>query len=141
MLFRTLIGLFGLLMASQLFATVKPSMNISESWARPTRAGMNMSAGYFTVANTSEKSMILMRASSVLADVDIHQTVTKDGISRMKAVSSITVEAGQSVEFKPGDLHLMLTNIKGSLKPGDVIPITFYFNDGQAIQSNFTIKD
>lgn len=131
----------GWIAVSDVYATIKPTIKISEGWARPTRAGLNMSAGYLSLQNHGQTQLILERVTSSIGDVEIHQTIVKDGISRMKSVPNLTIEPGATISFEPGDLHLMLTNLMSPLKPGDIIPIEFHFKNAEPITAQFEIKD
>ncbi len=86
--------------------------------------GMKMSAGYLTLHNnTSEAITITGVSSPQFGSVEMHETVTRDGISRMVALDEVTVPAGQSVSFEPGARHLMLMRPDGELT---AVSLEFY---------------
>ena len=43
---------------------------------------------------------------------------------QMRAISSLDLPAGKTVEFKPGSYHIMLSEINQPLKPGAAVPLT-----------------
>lgn len=49
------------------------------------------------------------------------------GMMQMRPVERIEVPAGQTVELKPGGLHIMLLDVKRTLEPGETIEVTLEF--------------
>lgn len=86
--------------------------------------GMQMSAGYLTLRNNTREPITISRVSSPqFGSVEMHETVTRDGISRMVALDEILIPAGQSVQFEPGAKHLMLMRPAGELT---TVSLEFY---------------
>jgi len=78
--------------------------------------GMTVSAGYLSLRNNTAEPIRITRISSPqFGSVGMHETVLKDGVSRMIALDEVTVPAGQSVRFEPGARHLMLMRPAGEL--------------------------
>lgn len=88
--------------------------------------GMKMTAGYLTLHNnTSEAITITGVSSPQFGAVEMHETVTRDGISRMAALGQVTIPAGGSVSFEPGAKHLML------MQPaGEFVSVSLAFYSG-----------
>lgn len=71
--------------------------------------GVGMAAGYFEVFNPSSKPLRLIGVSSAdFQSVEMHETVTEQGVSRMREIKEVEIPAGGSVRFEPGGRHLML---------------------------------
>ena len=86
--------------------------------------GMKMSAGYLTLQNNTSEPITITRISSPqFGSVEMHETVTRDGISRMVALDEVRIPAGQSVHFEPGGKHLMLMRPAGELS---AVSLEFY---------------
>jgi copper(I)-binding protein len=47
----------------------------------------------------------------------------ENGIMTMRQLESLELPAKQTVKFEPGGLHIMLLDLKKSLKRGDKIPL------------------
>lgn len=60
----------------------------------------------------------------------MHETVTTNGISSMKPVKDVAIEAGKSVSFKPGGLHVMLFDVSDTLKQGGTTELTITLDNG-----------
>ena len=72
-------------------------------------AGMDMSAGYLTLKNNTGTAIVVTQVRSPqFARVEIHETTIEDGISKMRALDSLTVPANGSVRLERGGKHLML---------------------------------
>jgi len=72
-------------------------------------AGMDMSAGYLTLKNNTGTAIVVTQVRSPqFARVEIHETTIEDGISKMRALDSLTVPANGSARLERGGKHLML---------------------------------
>jgi len=72
-------------------------------------AGMDMSAGYLTLRNNTGTAIVVTQVQSPqFARVEIHETTIEDGISKMRALDSLTVPANGSARLERGGKHLML---------------------------------
>jgi copper(I)-binding protein len=50
----------------------------------------------------------------------------------MRDIDSVSIPPGQTVEFKPGALHIMLIGLTRPLKDGDMLPLTLTLaNEGE----------
>lgn len=103
------------------------AIDIGHPWARPTAAGQAAGGGYLKLTNAGAADRLLSASSEVAASVELH-TMTMDGnVMRMRQVEGIDVPAGQTVELKPGGLHIMFMGLKAPLKVGDKFPLKLKF--------------
>jgi len=110
------------------------SLRIDHPFARATPPGAKTAAVFFTLDNVGNTEDRLVHASTpIAAGVVIHQMALEDGVMRMRAVPSIGVIPGGRVEFNPSGYHLMLLDLKQSLKAGERFPLTLTFEHGGAI--------
>ena len=76
---------------------------ITDGWSRTTPSGVTVGVAYFTLKNDTGKSDRLLKITTpVAAKVQVHRTEIQDGMARMREVAVLHVDAGQSLEFKPG---------------------------------------
>ncbi len=61
--------------------------------------------------------------SPVAGMVEIHDMKMDGSVMRMRAVARIDLPAGKTVELKPGGYHVMLMQLKRTLKAGETVPI------------------
>ena len=57
----------------------------------------------------------------------MHRTEVLDGIARMREVAVLHVDAGQTLEFKPGGMHVMLIGLKKPLVEGTSYELELLF--------------
>ena len=113
---------------AQAHGTQQGSLLIDHAWARDTGGRTGAGAAYMKIVNESGKTERLIGASSPAANVVELHTHMRDGdIMRMRQVDNIEVEAGQSVDLKPGGLHVMLIGLTGPLEEGSSFPLTLTF--------------
>jgi copper(I)-binding protein len=113
-------------------AAPKPTVSgvmVEHGWSRPTPPGAAVGVGYMVIHNHTDAAVRLTGATSEVAtDVSIHKTVADNGMMRMKSLpDGLSIDSGQSVEFKPLSYHLMLEGLKQPLKVGQKIPVTLNF--------------
>ncbi len=113
--------LAGLLAAA--FAT-HAQTTVKDPWVRGTVA-QQKATGLF-VQITSAAGGRLVSASSPLAGVvEIHEMSMDGNVMRMRALADgLALPAGKAVDLKPGGYHVMLMELKQTLKAGDTVPVT-----------------
>lgn len=58
----------------------------------------------------------------------------------MRPVSSLPVSPGHPLVLQPGADHLMLTQMKRTLKPGDSFPLTLRFAHAGKVTTTVTVR-
>lgn len=123
--------LIGLALAACQPADEPEGLVLEAGWVRAMPPGKGMTAAYGALTNWQSDTVIVRSfASDQFADVSLHRTIVEDGISRMRAVESLSLEPGQTVLLEPGGLHLMLMGPSGSFSPGDRVSLGFITADG-----------
>jgi copper(I)-binding protein len=71
----------------------------------------------------------LIGGSADIADkVQLHEMTTVNGVMKMRPLEEgVTIEPGKTIKLAPGGIHLMLFDLKGTLKQGDKVPVTLQF--------------
>lgn len=107
--------------------TAVPSMATGNLYAedayiRAMPPGQQITAAFLKLVNPSEKAcQITGGSSSIATELQIHEHLHSDGMMKMRPVASVTVEAGTTLTFKPGQHHLMLFGIQAPLVPGQAV--------------------
>lgn len=111
------------------------TLELRDAWAAPTPGGVDVSAGYLTIANGTSAEDHLITASSARAErVEIHEmTMDEAGVMRMRAVNSLAVPSGEEINLGPGGLHLMFFGVTQPFALGEEIPVTLTFANAGAI--------
>ena len=105
--------------------TSKPA--IKNAWGRPGSAGQN-GAIYFMIDNSGGAADQLVGAASPVAKtVELHRSMMEGDMMKMVPQPVVEIPAGKSVEFKPGDYHVMLVGLTRDLKFGENFEFTLKF--------------
>jgi hypothetical protein len=123
-------------------STATPMAGMTMPSASPGAMDMDTTdAVYFTIHNNGSDADELLSASSAVATtVQLHQSTLTNGISSMKQVSSVTVPAGGSVSFDPGNYHVMLIGLKHDLNVGDHFDLTLTFKESGTITVSVEVR-
>ena len=109
-------------------------VGVDGAWARASAGVNGIGAVFLTIHNAGKSSDKVVAASSPVAKtVELHTHTEINGVMTMRKVDSIDVEAGQTVELKPGGLHIMLLSLQAPLKEGDVFPVTLSFEKSEPV--------
>jgi copper(I)-binding protein len=115
------------------------NITVEHAWARATPKGAPNAAAYLTLVNNGSEPDRLIGASSPVADdIQFHEELEENGVSKMRALETIDVAPGASVVLKPSGLHLML-RIKQQLKEGDTFPLTLTFEKAGPIEATVRV--
>lgn len=111
---------------------VDTELSISHPYVRLAPPNATTTGAFMRIENTSKTPRLLLSAESPVAKtVELHTHVNENGMMKMRQVSSIAIDAGGQTELKPGSYHVMLIDMKQTLKEGDVVPLTLHFDDGR----------
>ena len=99
------------------------SLEITDAWSRATPKGAKTGAAYVKIHNTGTEADRLVAASSEVAgSVEVHEMTMDHGVMKMRAMpDGIEIKPGETVELKPGGLHLMFTDLKARLVKGQLV--------------------
>lgn len=109
------------------------NVTVDDAWIRAARPGSTVAAGFCSITNTTAVSVTIVEFVGP-GRVEMHETETANGVSRMRLLESLTVAPGQTVTLAPGGKHLMLfdldpaldqTTLEAVLDDGASLPVTF----------------
>lgn len=101
---------------------------IEKPWARASILKSRPGAAYLTIHNTGSASDRLLKITSPVAgEVMIHESKMSDGVARMQMRHDLEIAPGNRVSFRPGGLHLMLMDLRISLRKGEALQLTLEF--------------
>lgn len=109
------------------------------AWIRQPPPGIEMTAGYLKITNPGDSPLRLISVESeAFNSSSIHKTQVVDGKSQMRHIDKLDIPPGNSVQFEPGGLHIMLMGPKKSLVVGESLPLTLTFENGKGEQDSLT---
>ena len=116
------------------------AITITHAYARATVPGQPAGGAFLTIANAGADDKLLSARSGAAKSAELH-TMKMDGdVMRMREVESIDVPAGQTVELKPGNFHVMMMGLKAPLKAGDHFPLTLKFEKAGEVQVEVPVQ-
>ena len=120
--------LLALLLAAIAAVAAAAGLKVESAWARATPPGASVAAVYLRIDNTGGPAdRLLTLRSPIAASAEVHRTSVEDGMARMRMVSMLHVGANETVEFKPGGLHIMLFGLKQPLVAGQTFELELVF--------------
>jgi periplasmic copper chaperone A len=121
-------------------ATQAQAAQIKVAWVRWLPGGVPL-AGYATLANVSDQSIVLTSATSAaFDDVSLHQTVQAGGTVRMSPLNRIAIAPHAMLDFEARGIHLMLMQPRATLDPNGAVSITLHFADGSSLTVPFQVR-
>jgi copper(I)-binding protein len=112
-------------LATKAPATATGAITVTDAWARAGTASARTGAAYVTVTNTGRSPDRIIAASTPIAEkAELHSHAMDKGVMTMQAVQAVDIQAGKSVTFNPGGLHVMLIGLKQPLTQGSHFPLT-----------------
>jgi periplasmic copper chaperone A len=103
---------------------------VVDAWARAigdvdATGARRATAAYITLTNTGSQPDRLLDVRGDAADaIEVHRTQVEDGVMRMRRVEDgVALMPGDTVEMRPGALHVMLIGVTRSLHPGDTLQL------------------
>ena len=108
--------------------------------AWPTPKGVRNGAVYFNIRNeSSEFDYLINIKGDVSKRVELHKQVVEHNIVKMRQLERVLILPGGSVEFKPGGDHVMLVELKSSLREGDEFILDLNFEKAGIIKVSVTV--
>ncbi|QCK86458.1 DUF1775 domain-containing protein [Phreatobacter aquaticus] len=118
------------------------NLRIEQPWSRATPGGARVAGGYVRITNTgTEPDRLVSGATSVSERVEIHEMATTNGVMTMRPLANgIVIAPGQTVELKPGGLHIMLMGLTRPLAQGQSFKATLVFEKAGSVELDFAIN-
>lgn len=98
--------------------------------------GQPNTAAFLTLQNTSDKDIVLVKASSPVAKKSEYHTHTKNeqGVMAMRQVMSVTIKANTTFAFKSGAHHIMLMGLQKSLSADEKVSVSLTSQQGMSYE-------
>ena len=117
------------LAALVLAGTAQAQVTISDAWVRGT-VPQQKATGLFMQIQAQQNVRLTGGSTPVAGTVEVHEMAMENEVMKMRQLKNgLDIAKGQSVTLKPGSYHVMLMDLKQTLKGGDVVPVTLTFED------------
>lgn len=127
---NTLIGAAALAfatLAAQAHEFKAGAITIGHPYARATAAGQPTGGGFMKFVNAGGNDKLLSASAEVSKTVELHEMKMEGDVMKMRQVEGIELQAGKTVELKPGGYHVMFIGLKAPLKAGERFPMKLKF--------------
>jgi len=113
---------------------------VKDAWVRAT-VPQQKATGAFMQLTAAQDAKLVAGSSPVAGVVEIHEMVMDNNVMKMREVSGgLALPAGKAVDLKPGGYHVMLMDLKGQVKDGDVVPVSLVFEGKDDKKQTVEIK-
>lgn len=111
-------------------------LELTAGFTRAMLPGQPVGGGFVTIANKGHHDDVLISVESpVSGRVELHEMAMENNVMKMRPLKGgIPVPAGQTVELKPGGLHLMFMEVKEPFVEGASVPVTFTFKNAGSVE-------
>ena len=104
-----------------------PKAEVKDAWVRLPAVPGRPGGGYFRIEINGTRETLLAVTSPSAERIEIHQTVSEGGRTRMERLEQFSTQRGAPLVAEPGGTHLMLFGIDPALRPGGTIELDFRF--------------
>ena len=109
-------------------------LTVERAWVRAMPPSAHNTAAYFVLKNNGDANIVITGASSDSAkEAQIHHSRHIDGYTRMERLESVALGPGETVEFTPGGIHLMLLGLEQMPAVGSTVTLCLILISGPAI--------
>jgi periplasmic copper chaperone A len=117
-------------------------IQIGNPWTRATPKGATVAGGYMTISNKGSTPDRLIGGSSEIAGrFEVHSMVMEQGVAKMRPVEGgLEIRPGETVELKPGALHVMLTGLKRPLEKGQRVKGMLEFEKAGKVDIEYAVE-
>lgn len=142
---RALIVALGLLVVapavSYAHEASSKGVTVSHPWVRATPEGASVGSAFLEIKTDQGTTDRLTGVSSPVAGrAEVHSHTMDNGVMKMRRLEGIDLAAGQSHVLKPMSDHIMLLDLKGPLKEGDLVGLTLMFEKAGPISIEATVE-
>ena len=129
-----------LALTASAWAQAPANVDVKDAWVRATVA-QQKSTGAFMQLTAKADTRVVGASSPIAGVVQIHEMAMDKDVMRMRELGAgLPLPAGKVVELKPGGYHVMMMDLKGQVKAGDVVPLTFVLEGKDGKRSTLDVK-
>jgi copper(I)-binding protein len=118
------------------------ALKVAQPWVRETPKGAKVGGGYMTITNTgSTPDRLVGGATPAAGRFEIHVMSMDGGVMKMRQMDNgIEIKPGETVELKPGGLHVMMMDLKQPFAKGGEITGTLKFEKAGSLDVVFPVQ-
>lgn len=117
------------------------TLQVEDAWVREGPPTAQVLGGFMTLANGTDRPIRITEISSPdFERIEMHRSVTEDGVAKMVPQPSLTVPAGGDLVLAPGGYHLMLYEPKQPMRAGQRAQFILHIDSGQQIAAQAEVR-
>jgi copper(I)-binding protein len=118
------------------------ALEIKDPRMPATPKGAPVAGGYMIIINSGTVPDRLVGGSSSIASrFELHRMTMDDGVMRMRPVAGgLEIKPGETIELKPGSLHVMFVGLKQPVERGRSIKGTLVFEKAGTVEIEYTVE-
>lgn len=113
---------------------------IDQAWVRLSPNKDTPSAGYFVAHGGDAGTQLRGVLTDYALKVEMHESMTENGMSSMKPISSVDIPAKGTVAFAPGGRHLMIWGVNDTAISRGKMQMTFLLANGDRLLVDAVIQ-
>ena len=117
----------------------QPGVKVENAWSRTALQG-GTGVIYLTIIDSGAPDRLVAISAPVAAKAELHESFTEQGIVKMRGMLALSLASGGTVTLAPGGYHIMLMDLKQSLRDGDTFPVTLNFEHAGPITATVTVR-
>ena len=136
------------IVAALLLASLSPGMSAqgkrvaaSEGWVKLPSAGQTQAMAFVAIENPTMYGIYVTAASSEAAGKVELRDGSQGGDARLKPVEFLSVPAYESLDMAPNGPHLMLLDLKRTLKKGDKVSLALTTDNAGTLEVSAVVRE
>ncbi|MEO7852123.1 MAG: copper chaperone PCu(A)C [Rubrivivax sp.] len=114
-------------------------VTVKDAWVRAT-VPQQRASGAFVRLESATNATLMQVSSPVAAVVELHHMSMQGDVMKMQQVAGIALPAGKTIALEPGGYHIMLMDLKQTLKAGDTVPLTLVIETADKQRHELQLK-
>jgi copper(I)-binding protein len=117
-------------------------LRVGNPWTRATPKGASVAGGYMSITNGgTAPDRLIAGSSEIAARFEVHSMVMEQGVAKMRPVQGgLEIKPGETVELRPGSLHIMLMGLKRPLEKGQKVKGTLEFEKAGKLDIEYAVE-
>ena len=137
---RNYLMLFGFIL-SMCSPLASAEVSLRDGYVRGMPPGHPVTAAFMRLVNNGDEDVVIDGGSSDMAErVEFHTHVHRDGMMSMQQMPAITVPAHGEFVLEPGHNHLMLIDLKSTLREGDSVKLKLLSGNKEVVSAELPVR-
>lgn len=115
---------------------------VEQPWLRATPKGAEVAGGYMKITNTGAAPDTLIGGTlEGSRRFEVHEMTMQGDVMRMRPVpEGVVIKPGETVELKPGGLHVMGIGLAGGLSDGQQVNGSLRFKNAGTVEVVYAVR-